>query len=388
MTRALRLLRSILISITLVIARSTPLAIRIARLIPVRTALFIARSTPFRFARSIPVLVAIPIALAFAAPGVTAQDGGPARRAVMVPVETALSADTVTVGDRFAAVVTAWFPPGSWLEMEAPADSGRVQFIAPPRTSVIDSTSGRMRVDLRMVAWRTDLPDTLLVHARMVMPDGTSRAIVTVIRLPHVRSVLPADTTKHVPRGPKDVWGPSRPWTAIAILAAILFLLLFLAILAWVWIRRRGRRRSAQSYRTPREAALAMLEEARTSGLAEAGEWKAFYSLVSAALRRYAMATHTRWSTDLTTRELLEEMRADRVDEEQLATLAHLLRVADLAKFARGARTLDDARRDLDAARNWVERFGRPESAAEEGGEGDDDRDLATAGAGAGEAAR
>jgi hypothetical protein len=80
-------------------------------------------------------------------------------------------------------------------------------------------------------------------------------------------------------------------------------------------------------------------------------------------------------------------MRADRVDEEHLAPLAHLLRVADLAKFARGARTLDDARRDLDAARSWVESFGRPES-AEGGGEGEGDREPATAGAGAGEGAR
>jgi|GEM_PF-1292833 len=386
MTRAHRLRRSIPIapSIPILIAISIARLISVARSIPVLVAIPIARPIPI--ARSFPILIAIPIALAFAATTpLRAQDGGPSRRAVMVPMETVLSADTVTVGDRFAAVVTAWFPPGAWLEMEAPADSDRVQLITPPKTSVIDSAGGRLRVDLRMVAWRAGIPDSLPVRARMGMPDGTSRAIETVIRLPHVRSVLPADTTRHVPRGPKDVWGPSRPWTALAILAAILVLLLLLAVLAWVLIRRRRRRRLAGPYRTPREAALAMLEEARTSGLAEAGEWKAFYSLVSAALRRYAMATHTRWSTDLTTRELLEEMRADRVDEAHLAPLAHLLRVADLAKFARGARTLDDARRDLDAARRWVESFGRPEP-AEEDGEGDGD--LATAGAGAGEGAR
>jgi hypothetical protein len=331
------------------------------------------------------IAISIPIALALSASSrADAQDGGPARRAMMVPVETALSADTVTVGDRFAAVVTAWFPPGSWLEMEAPADSDAVQLVAPPKTAVIDSTSGRLRVDLRMVAWRTGLPDTLPVRARMVMPDGTSRMIETVIRIPHVRSVLPPDTSRHVPRGPKDVWGPSRPWTAIALLAAILLLLLLLAILTWVLIRRRRRRRLAASYRTPREAALAALEEARTSGLAEAGEWKAFYSLVSGALRRYAMGTRARWSTDLTTRELLDEMRADGVGEDELEPLAHLLRVADFAKFARGRRTLDGARSDLEAARLWVESFDGPET-AEDGGEGDGDREPATAG---GEGAR
>ena len=37
-----------------------------------------------------------------------------------------------------------------------------------------------------------------------------------------------------------------------------------------------------------------------------------------------------------------------------------LLRVADLAKFARRGRAPDDARRDLDDARRWVETFALP----------------------------
>jgi DNA-binding transcriptional regulator YbjK len=112
---------------------------------------------------------------------------------------------------------------------------------------------------------------------------------------------------------------------------------------------------------TARQRALALLERARTSGFIEAGNWKAFYTLVSEALRGLAAALDARWSTDLTSAELIAEMRSDRVDSEHADTLEHLLRIADLAKFARRGRDPDDARRDLDEARKWVESFAVPE---------------------------
>jgi hypothetical protein len=303
---------------------------------------------------SLVAVVAAPLALAAQVPA-RAQDGSRPIRAMMVPLETALSADTVTVGDRFRVVASAWLPPGSWIELEPPADSESVQLVSPPKTTA-DSASGRIRVELEMVAWRTGLPDTLPVRARVVQPDGGSRPIQSTLRLPFVRSVLPPDTSKHVPRGPRDVWGPSRPWPLLAALAAALLLLLALA--AWLLLRRRRRKRLDDG-RTPRERALAALEEARASGLAEAGEWKAFYTLVSDALRRYAMTVDMRWGTDLTTSELLAEMRAHRVPGGALEPLAHLLRVADLAKFARVRRAPDDAARDLETAKRWVETFDR-----------------------------
>ncbi|HEV7587322.1 MAG TPA: hypothetical protein VGO40_04255, partial [Longimicrobium sp.] len=64
--------------------------------------------------------------------------------------------------------------------------------------------------------------------------------------------------------------------------------------------------------------------------------------------------------TDLTTSELLETMREDGAAAAEVDALGHLLRVADLAKFARHGRAPDDARRDLDEARHWVEAFAPP----------------------------
>jgi hypothetical protein len=285
--------------------------------------------------------------------------------------------DTVTVGDRFRVVLSLWLPPGAWVELEPPEDTTRLQFVSRPRTTRPDSTSGRIRVEVEMVAWRTGLPDTATVRARSVMPDGSTRSVQLDLRLPVVRSVLPPDTTRHVPRGPKDVWGPGRDWRLIALLAALAALLLIL--ITWLIVRRR-RRRPLELSGTPKERALKILEHARKSGMAEAGDWKGFYTLVAQALRGYAAALDPAWGADLTTSELLARMREDGVSAESLDPLAHVLRVADLAKFARHRRALDDARDDWSAAREWVETFTRPVRDTVE-------PEPALAGAGAGEGA-
>jgi hypothetical protein len=173
-----------------------------------------------------------------------------------------------------------------------------------------------------------------------------------------VRAVLPDDSTKWRVRPPHDVWGPSRDWRALA--ATILLALLVLALLAWIIARLLRRRRGRGVPATACQRALALLEQARTSGFVESGDWKAFYTLVANALRGFAAEVEPRWSTDLTTTELLMAMVADGVAEADADTLGRLLRVADLAKFARHTRTPDDADRDLDEARRWVEGFAPP----------------------------
>jgi hypothetical protein len=158
-----------------------------------------------------------------------------------------------------------------------------------------------------------------------------------------------------------------------------LLALLLLALIAWLAARLIRRRRKKMAPATARQRALALLDRARTSGFIEAGNWKAFYTLVGDALRGFAAELEPRWSADLTTSELLGTMREDDVAAADVDALGHLLRVADLAKFARHGRAADDARRDQDEARRWVEGFAPP---AREPGAPDTAADV-PAGAGA-----
>ncbi|MBV9109717.1 MAG: hypothetical protein JO306_09960, partial [Gemmatimonadetes bacterium] len=221
-----------------------------------------------------------------------------------------------------------------------------------------DSAHTAWLVIVPMVAWQPGIADSAAARLRVTGPDGATVAVPVVLPLPQVRSVLPADSTKWRVRPPHDVWGPSYDWPRVALLAALAILLI--ALLAWAivtWVRRR---RAARIPATARERALALLERARTSGFIEAGNWKAFYTLVSDALRGLAADLDPRWSTDLTSPELVERIREGGADDDHVETLERLLRVADLAKFARRGRAPDDARRDLEDARRWVETFALP----------------------------
>lgn len=297
---------------------------------------------------------------------------------VMLPFSVRVAPETVTVGERFRVTASVWLTPGSWLELDAPAPTERVMAVDSPRTARPDSAASVFHASVEMVAWSPGDADVVVATARVTDPDGTMRMAPVALEIPVVRSVLPADTTQHRPKGPKDVFDAGRRGWLRALLAALALLALLLLLFALARaVRRRLRRKRAPGVPlTARQRALSELERARTSGDAEAGRWKAFYSRVSDALRGYAEAVDPRWSADLTTFELLARMRSGGVPEGEVSALARVLGAADLAKFARRPFTTETAHADLAAARAWVERVGREPSAERAG---------ATAGAGAGE---
>lgn len=271
-------------------------------------------------------------------------------------VRTAVSPREVTVGDRITSIVELPVPAGSRLEVSfTSGDTLRVQLI---RAVQVAPGAGTTRATATLVAWTPGPASTVTANARIVAADGTSRTVPLQFPVPAVRSVLPADTSKLKPRGPKDVIGPDRriDWRLVAIGAAVA---VWLGVLLY-WLRRRKRRSRPQPIVAPqdaREQALEALEAARASGLAE-GDRRAFYTLVSGALRGFAHAVRPRWSPDLTTTELERRMEKDGVAARDIAPLRSVLHTADLAKFGRYAIPADTALRDLDEARRWVEGFG------------------------------
>ncbi|MFL5542364.1 MAG: hypothetical protein ACJ8J0_25475 [Longimicrobiaceae bacterium] len=288
---------------------------------------------------------------------------------------------TVTVGDRFVSGMAVQVPAGTRVAVEVPKDSAdRWRVVGTATATARDSARTRWLVVVPMVAWVPGIADSARATLRLTPPGGRTRSIPITLRLPTVRAVLPDDTTKWRVRPPHDVWGPSRDGRVLA--AEALLALLLLALIAWLAAKLIRRRRKQMIPATARQRALALLEKARTSGFIEAGNWKAFYTLVGDALRGFAAELEPRWSADLTSSELLEAMEGDGVAAAELDALRHLLRIADLAKFARHGRAPDDARRDLDEARHWVEGFAPPARAPEPGDVSDADADV-PAGAGA-----
>jgi hypothetical protein len=275
-----------------------------------------------------------------------------------VSVQASVEPKTVTVGDRFSSGLALTVPAGTRVAVDVVKDTAdRWRALDSASVSPVDSARTRWLVVVPMVAWWPGPADsvTALATVRLTAPGGRTDSARVRLAFPTVRATLPADSTKWVVRPPHDVWGASRDWKRDGLGAA--FILAALALLAAlvIWLLRRRRRKRVPA--TARERALAILDRARTSGFIEAGNWKAFYTLVSEALRGFAAETDPAWSTDLTSEEVIDAMRAKAVDADRLATLERLLDVSDLAKFARRGRDPDEARRDLDDARAWVESF-------------------------------
>lgn len=267
-------------------------------------------------------------------------------------ISTGVVPDTVTVGEPFTAVVRVAAHSAVRVTMQLAADSAApVQPLSP---ATISTDSAGTTYVQRMVAWRTGVlaAPVLVVRVAPEAATNSSTAPAAVqyhvaLRIPFVRSVLPADTTALEPKPARPPLGaPDFTGRLVAIGA----LLLLAALAAWARARR-GRAEAAPAPRDPREEALALLAEARAGGFVEAARWVPFYSLVSEALRIALAARSAVWARDLTTRELA----ATSTPEAPLPTaLLELLERADRVKFAAAGATPAEAAADLETVEAWV----------------------------------
>jgi len=142
-----------------------------------------------------------------------------------------------------------------------------------------------------------------------------------------VLSVLPEDTTLHVPKPARAVFtfGPPWWWWLLVALAAVAVGTLF-----WWWWRRR--RQAPAIPRNPYEEALEEFARIEALGLVGAGEFGQYASLHADVVRVYLSRVFPQARPSLTTTELLHALRGeDRVSPSRLQRLLHEV---DLVKFA------------------------------------------------------
>lgn len=271
-------------------------------------------------------------------------------RAAVVP-------ESITVGDVFHAAVRIDLPAGTTLA--APDSLDLIEDVeqAGRREVRIDTAGAGRRVTVLypLAAWRPGSYELPPIPFRMT---GTQRDTTLRVQLPpfEVTSVLPADTAGIEPQPAKDVLGANRLWWPL-LLALLIAALIATALYMWWRRRRRGEEPVVFTPAVPPlEVALAQLAALRREGFIERGEFRPFYERLTETLRHYAAAIEPRWSVDLTTSELAGRLRAD-TGIQDAVELTRILGAADMVKFARAAATRDDAGRDLEAARAWIERL-------------------------------
>jgi hypothetical protein len=247
-----------------------------------------------------------------------------------VTASAGVAPDSITVGDHFRAVVRVLAPPGASVQF------ARFNLLEPVEAvdsvSVARDSAGAWTASYRLVAWTTGDSMFATIPFRVRTADGIIRDLRVRVRFPRVASVLPADSSLHIPRPAKAVipivvpGAARRGWL---LPAALLFALL--AGIVWLAVRRRHL--AGGTPLDPRAAALARLDAIERERLPERGEGLAYHVETSRVLRQY-LAARAGWGEDLTSTELLAELRGTSSDEAINRELERILRRADRIKFS------------------------------------------------------
>ncbi len=241
--------------------------------------------------------------------------------------------DTVTVGEPFTLLVTIEVPLSATVQWPAIGDTAAMVAMRTPArvSSVVAGAVRRETAEYTLAAWNIGvLP--------LGVPDVTVRMDSAVIAVPLrdarvvVNTVLPGDTSLHVPKPARDPFPRVVPWWQLWWPAAVVVALL--VALWWLW-RRWRTRRVAVVAPTPLDVfarALHDFERLQRLALVDAGERGRAVALAVEVLRTYLAARVPSSTLAQTSPELLTAIDQDaRVPRDRLASL---LTDVDVIKFA------------------------------------------------------
>ena len=251
-----------------------------------------------------------------------------------------IAPDTVRVGDPFRVTVGVRAPAGAAIEFPRAMDTtAAVQSLDPVvvRTSA-DTSAMEQYADYRVAAWDIGTQPIRLDDV-LVRYGGQVRRIAITGQAVFVRSVLPADSAKRVPKPPRALIELSAfPWWLWLLIAAAI---LAMILLIWWWLRRR-KKPPPPVIVDPYARAEAEFQRIEALGLLDAGERGRYVTLMIEVLRDYLAARYAEAMLSLTSSELQRTLHdVPHVPQDRLT---RLLTEADLIKFARRPVSGDRAR--------------------------------------------
>ncbi len=148
------------------------------------------------------------------------------------------------------------------------------------------------------------------------------------------------------PIGWSDIW----PWLfGILILALIIYLLI-----KYVFNKKEEVKIKKPKMIIPADiTALKQLTALEDAKVWQAGNIKEYHTEISEIIRRYTENRFDFIALELTTDEIISELK-DKVDNEQLASITILLQRADLAKFAKSKPDENENKESMQIAKNFV----------------------------------
>lgn len=245
-------------------------------------------------------------------------------------IGAALSPDTLQVGDPFILTVTIEVPAGARVTWPALTDStAPVSMRNDVRvTGTENGAVRRETAEYDMTVWGVG-PVPVALPDIKVRIDNKETTVPFEAPSLFVQSVLPQDTSLHVPKPAKGLFPRIVPWWEAWWPALVLLLL---ALLAWLLIRSRKKKLRGLAL-DPFARAEHDFQRLDRLALNEAGEQGRFVALALEVLRTYLSVRVPQASLALTSEELLLAVAPDsRVPTQRLLPL---LTEGDAIKFGR-----------------------------------------------------
>lgn len=335
-----------------------------------------------------PTPAALPLYVAVIATGFTVPDAAGAQTPPVRDVH--LSADSIEIGDRFDLRFTVRLPAGRVAFFPGSvAGAGLEPFDGVAWTAEADSDGGtRIEVTYPLLAYRTG---SLAVPALdvFVAPAGeatsagyaspgdpvgswsaflespgalpSARLVAVPEQRVHVATVLALDdvTTQIAPRPPADVSGGDRDWVSTLLLGAFGVLLLGVTVAsARDWSRMRNAT-PPPPLPSPRERALAAMDDILATGSHRDGRIRDFYDGWSGVVRRYLEGFEEAWGPSWTSTELMSDLQGRRRSVAIARSLgpegiAREMRLAEEVKFGGLRPEPEEAEAHWKRARDWI----------------------------------
>lgn len=168
--------------------------------------------------------------------------------------------------------------------------------------------------------------------------DSTVKSIKTKPIKINVQSLNP-DQAGDI-RDIKPPLEPAKQYGRIILLASIILAALLLALFIFYYIKRRkaGKSLIPRKEKPPRpahEIALEALEKLVNNDLLAKGKVKEYYIELSDIVRQYIGNRYYIYAMEMTTSQLLNEMRSEGIDDEYVEMMQEFLNNSDMVKFAK-----------------------------------------------------
>lgn len=280
-------------------------------------------------------------------------DGGVVDRDAPTVAARVQAADAVHVGDSITLVVTAISRRTVPVNLPSTMELGAFTVLDRKETEQ-DLGDGRVRHEftLTLAAYEPGEKEIPAVEVTYLGKNGDVRTART--------SPVPLKITSLIANEPepalKDAAGPVVVLEENRILiygAAGLFAAVLGALVTWLVVRRLRARvvvRPGPPPRPAHEIALEKLDRLGQYGFLEDADNRPFYFAVSEVIREYLGARYGFDSLELTTDELVDELRRKAGRELLLGEIQGWLAACDLVKFAKISPSANEARGTLETA--------------------------------------